>query len=762
MPTIQRKLSRVAVAALATACAAVLRHLLEPLVGFDFPYVLFFASIASAAWFGKFGGGVWATGFSGVVSWYFFVPPELSFNILSVKDAVGLVLFVMVGIAVSACVEFTHRARSRAASEAERRHAEGERTNMLVRANEANLADFLEHANVGVHSVDEHGTILRCNREEMLIMGYAADEYVGRNIAEFHVDPAVVNGMLERLRRREVVRDCRSQVRCKDGTIKHVMINSTARWDGDQFVHSRCFTLDISDRVAVEGAELRRRESDLRFEMIADNLSVMAWTADQTGKPTWYNRRWYEFTGLTRDEINDGGWRGLHHPDHIDRVTASVRESRERGVEWEDTFPLRGSDGEYRWFLSRLVPIRDAHNAIVRWFGTSVDITRRMAMEAELRAADRRKDEFVATLAHELRNPLAPLQHALQVIEWRNGGDADVGRMVGIMQRQVTQMSRLVDDLIELSRMSQGRMTLRRQHLDVVPLIENAVESMRPTADRAGVTINVVRPYQPIVIDADEIRITQMLTNLLANACKFSRPGGTARIETSAGDGRMRIVVSDNGIGISAQRLPHVFELFSQGHELNEYSRGGLGIGLTLVRGIVELHGGEVEARSDGVDRGCTFIVSLPLAVEAGSARTDERTVEPVDAVAGATQRPCRVLIADDNPDGVHTLSTLLRMHGYEVTATLDGRSALRAFQTSAFDVAILDIGMPGLSGYAVCQQLRELPGGRDALVIALTGWGEAKDRERSREVGFDVHLVKPVDRSQLVRVLNERVLARA
>ncbi len=771
---VRRALPRIAVAALTTVCAALLRQLLDPLLGRDFPYILFFASISAAAWFGGLSGGLWAVAFGGFVSVWLFIPPVHTIKMVGVRDSIGLMLFAVVGIIISMCVQFAFRARARAMNEPllrkeeerNRQQAERDRTEALIRTNEANLADFFENASFGFHSVDERGTILRCNLEELTITGYRADEYVGHNIAEFHVEPLVVSGILDCLRRGEFVRDCRSQLRCKDGTVKDVMISSTPRMGDDhRFLHSRCFTLDISDRVLAERAEAQRRESDMRFEMIADNLSVMAWSVDPAGKPTWYNRRWYEFSGMSLDEINTDGWRRMHHPDHLERVIASVRASREHGVEWEDTFPLRGADGEYRWFLSRLVPIRDDQGSIVRWFGTSVDITGRMAMEAELRAADKRKDEFVATLAHELRNPLAPLQHALQVIEWRVGADKDVGRMVAIMQRQVAQMSQLVDDLIELSRMSQGRMTLRKTHVDVAVLVANAVEAVRPLAERAEVNIQVALPEFGTPIDADELRITQVLTNLLGNACKFSRPGGIACIEATMLGDRLRLVVSDNGIGIAADRLPHVFDMFNQGHERSEYSRGGLGIGLTLVQGIVAMHGGTVEAHSDGIDRGCSFVVSLPVGIATIAPHVPTSSPSAHGGVEVRTPgraSAARVLVADDNPDGVETLSTLLRMGGYNVTAMLSGKSALAAFMAAPFDIVILDIGMPELSGYDVCQQLRALPNGRAALVIALTGWGQAKDRQRSQDAGFDAHFVKPVDHEQLIRMLNEHQAMRA
>ncbi len=627
----------------------------------------------------------------------------------------------------------------------ERRRAERARVE-----NERDLSEFFEHVNVGLHWASADGTILRVNREELRMLGYEHDEYVGRNIAEFHVDQDVIRDILARLAVGEIVRDRRAEMRCKDGTVKQVMINCTARREHGRTVRLHSFMLDVSERVAAERAEAELRQSEARFRMIADNIAALAWTTDEQGVPTWYNRRWYDFTGMPSDPFDSGSWEQLQHPAHAERIRTSLAASRASGDEWEDTYPLRGADGTYRWFLSRFVPIRDEDGTILRWFGTNVDVTERVEMEAALRDADRRKDEFVATLAHELRNPLAPLQHALHVLEETDAPRIRVQELVAIMLRQLGQMTRMVDDLIDLSRVSRGKLELRRAPTALDELIRNAVEMVRPMALRERHHLVIALPDEPIHVNVDAVRMTQVFTNLLRNACKFTDAEGHVTITAAREDGAAVITVEDDGIGIPADRLQHVFQMFAQGHRSAEESRGGLGIGLTLVKLLVELHGGSVEAHSEGLDRGSRFTVRLDTVsapVAQAPAHAPERPAERVEL---------RVLVADDNRDSAETLAMLLQLHGCDVTTVYDGEAAVETFATLHPALVILDIGMPKRSGYDVCRAIREQPGGRDTLVVALTGWGQAHDRQRSHAAGFDMHLVKPVDHVTLMQLLRD------
>ena len=506
---------------------------------------------------------------------------------------------------------------------------------------------------------------------------------------------------------------------------------------------------DMTPRKLVQ-QELAAREEELRT--LADNMSQFAWTADANGDIYWYNQRWFDYTGTTLDEMRGWGWRSVHHPDHVERVVDKLRRCFATGEPWEDTFPLRARDGSYRWFLSRAIPIRDADGRVLRWFGTNTDVTAQLSAESALREADRRKDEFLATLAHELRNPLSPIRNAVQVMRLKSIADPDAAWARDIIHRQVAHLGRLVDDLLDVSRISTGRLDLDRRTTDVAPILQAAVESARPLLAERRHRLEVWLPDEPLPVDADDMRLAQVFTNLLNNSAKYTEPGGNVRLSAERRGDDVHVVVRDDGVGIAPDVLPHVFEMFRQADRPLERRAGGLGIGLTLVRQLVELHGGSVTAHSDGLGRGTEVRVRLPLA-SAGSV-PDAEIAEPRD-VAGAR---VRILVADDNRDNVETLALMLELQGHEVATAHDGIEALAAAERVRPQVAFLDLGMPEMNGYEVCRALRALPFGGDVCVVALTGWGQEDDRRRTREAGFDHHLVKPVDFTEIERLLGDCV----
>jgi CheY-like chemotaxis protein len=385
----------------------------------------------------------------------------------------------------------------------------------------------------------------------------------------------------------------------------------------------------------------------------------------------------------------------------------------------------------------------------------SQDMTERRQLEDNLRSlaadlseADRRKNEFLAILAHELRNPLAPISNAARVL--RHGGPADgIKSAAEVLERQVAQMSRLIDDLLDMSRISRGKIELRKQRVELRPIVEQAVESVRPLAESNRQELTVTLPSGVIVLDADPARLAQVIGNLLNNACKFTNHGGQVRLTVAEEDGAAVIRVTDNGIGIAAENLPRLFEMFAQVDTSLERSRDGLGIGLTLVKTLVELHGGTVAVQSAGLGRGTEFIVRLPVAAD--------RLASPLPvAPAAKAPRRRRILIVDDSQDGAESLAMLLRIGGHETHVVHDGAEALVAAERIRPDVILLDIGLPKLNGYEVCSRIRERPWGREVRLVALTGWGQEQDRHRSKAAGFDVHLVKPVDHDVLLKMMAE------
>jgi CheY-like chemotaxis protein len=374
----------------------------------------------------------------------------------------------------------------------------------------------------------------------------------------------------------------------------------------------------------------------------------------------------------------------------------------------------------------------------------------KMAEEA-LREADRRKDEFLATLAHELRNPLAPVRNSLHILRLAGADAAAQKQIVDMMERQVNHMVRLVDDLLEVSRITRGKIDLRKEVVDVAAVVRSAVETAGPVVEGAGHQLAISLPPEPVLLEADPVRLAQVVVNLLNNAAKYTEAGGQIWLTARREAGQVALSVRDTGTGIPAEMLPRVFDMFTQVDRTLGRAQGGLGIGLALVRSLVQMHGGSVEARSDGPGRGSEFTVRLPLA------RSDVRRASENDGVAksSAALAGRRILVVDDNRDAADSLAMLLRFMGAEVLTAYDGPSALEVVRVHRPAVVFLDLGMPGMDGYAVAAQVRREPQYQDVTLIALTGWGQEEDRRRSREAGFDDHLTKPPDIGALEQLLS-------
>jgi PAS domain S-box-containing protein len=503
---------------------------------------------------------------------------------------------------------------------------------------------------------------------------------------------------------------------------------------------------DVSDRVRAETA---LRDSEARFRALADNIPQLAWMADADGSLFWYNDRWFDFTGTTFEEMQEPGWQAVIHPDHLDRITAKAVHHVTSGEPFDDTFPLRSRDGDYRWFLSRAVPIRNECGQIVRWFGTHTDVTPQRDAEDALREADRRKDEFLAMLAHELRNPLAPISTAAALLLEPSVLPEHICGAAGIIARQVRHMEQLVDDLLDVSRVTRGLILLQNETFDVREAAKGAVEQARPLLDALRHTLVMDEGSRPVRIRGDRARVTQVIANLLNNAAKFTRPGGRIEVEVSIAESSAVIVVSDNGQGIPSAFMPRLFELFSQGEPGLDRARGGLGIGLALVHSLVALHGGTVSAASEGIDRGSSFTVRLPLA---------EAPDVPAALPDGIAQKrhALSIVVVDDNVDAAFGLQILLEAYGHHVQVAHDATTALELDPDLAVDVYLLDIGLPDMSGNELARRLRADPRRCGSRLFALTGYGRDVDRAATKEAGFDEHFVKPLDPRLLKRLLED------
>jgi CheY-like chemotaxis protein len=383
------------------------------------------------------------------------------------------------------------------------------------------------------------------------------------------------------------------------------------------------------------------------------------------------------------------------------------------------------------------------------------DITDHKRTESELRRlaadlseTDRRKNEFLATLAHELRNPLAPMSNMIEVVKRANDDGETLKRAHDTIERQLDQLVRLVDDLLDLNRITHDRLELRCSDVELSSVIQQAVEVARPLIDAAGHNLTIDLPREPIYLHADRARLAQVFGNLLNNSSKYTRPNGTISLRAKRNGDEVEVTVRDNGAGIPTDKLNSIFDMFMQVDRTAERSQGGLGIGLTLVKRLAEMHGGSIEARSAGEGQGSEFFVRLPILKKPPtvlSAASDA-------AVESLSQR--RILIVDDNKDSADSLALLLEITGNKTYMAHDGVEAVEAIEKHRPEVVLLDIGLPKLDGHEVCRRVREKPWGKDIVVIALTGWGQEDDRRKSEEAGFNGHLVKPVDYDKLLELL--------
>ncbi|MGQ0618516.1 MAG: chemotaxis protein CheB [Panacagrimonas sp.] len=551
-------------------------------------------------------------------------------------------------------------------------------------------------------------------------------------------------------------------IEVQDFEVEHVFAHigrKTMRLNARRLTHASqrgpLLLLAIEDITEQNVALKALRDSEERFRTLADNMAQLAWMADEKGHTFWFNRRWYDYTGTTLEQMQGWGWKTVHHPEYMDAVIERLQASWVSGETWEDTFPLRGRDGNYRWFLSHAVPIRDAAGQVRRWFGTHTDVTEQRQMANELRQnaadmseADHRKNEFLAMLAHELRNPLAPIRNALEIIRATDGEPGAVQSASTMMQRQIGQMVRLVDDLLDVSRITRGTIELRREPVDLATILTQAVEAVRPLCLSRKQELNLSLPQAPVVLHADPTRLAQIVGNLLNNAGKFTGRGGRIQLGAECEDGEAVIRLRDNGVGISPEQLPRIFEMFMQADTTLERSGGGLGIGLTLVRNLVQLHGGTIEVSSAGIGHGSEFVLRLPV----GNCQPSQPE-QPVAAQPG-TAGPLRILVVDDNRDSAESLAMLLQIRGHETHIVYDGLAAVEAAESFHPDVVLLDIGLPKLNGYEAASRIREQPWGKAMTLVALTGWGQDSARKQSADAGFNAHLVKPVNYGELTRLL--------
>jgi len=531
-------------------------------------------------------------------------------------------------------------------------------------------------------------------------------------------------------------------MRAKDGSIKDVLINSTVLWENGRFVHTRCFTLDVTDRRRAD-----RANALLAAVVESSDDAIVAKTLDST-IVSW-NAGAERLFGYSAQEAVGRPVTLVIPADRLEEETSIIEKLR-RG-ERVDHFETvrRTKDGREIHVSLTISPIHDEAGRVIGASKVARDITERRKIEEERREADRRKDEFLATLAHELRNPLAPIRYAVQILRLSGYEPSQRDAALAMMDRQLEQMVRLIDDLIDVSRISRGKLELRRGPLDVAAAVRLAVESSRPLIDASAQELVVHLPDEPVRLQGDLQRLAQVFANLLNNASKFTPPSGRIVLDVARRGGDAVVSVTDNGVGIPKDKLGTIFDLFTQLDGRLEREQAGLGIGLTLGKRIVELHGGTIEARSEGPGRGSTFVVKLPASQPAAKATEEAGRVTRHPGTTGKS-----VLVVEDHRDGADSLAMLLGVDGNEIHVARDGEDALEAAERLRPDVILLDIGLPKLNGYEVCRRIREQPWGRSISIYAITGWGQEEDRKRADEAGFDGHLVKPVKYDDVMGLL--------
>jgi len=563
---------------------------------------------------------------------------------------------------------------------------------------------------------------------------YATGEpWVGKNVSVvLHTTPAEVP--------QERCLDLVYQaLRAADGSINGV------------FVHG----IDITERKRAEAALAQTAEkATLQARVFDTSLSAMTdcvHTMDRQGRLLYANQALLTLLARPADEVIGKTVFELGLPDalarEIYRHVQQVFDTGERIVGDTPYTSVSGVSGYFEYSLSAVLG-PDGKTEVVT--GSTRDITARKRADAESREADQRKTDFLAMLAHELRNPLAPIQSAVQLLRLTDGRHEAAPAMLAMMERQIGRMARLIDGLLDVSRISRGKVDVRLERVDLVTIVQQAVEAMLPVYQNMKQELTVTLPAQPICLQADPARLGQAIGNVINNASKFTDRGGHVRVSVTRHDGVAVVRVSDNGVGIPGDHLLHIFGMFTQLDTSLERSRGGLGIGLALAKDLIEMHGGTVEAFSGGLGQGSEFVFRVPLPV-------DELAPPAVPAEGPNATAALRILVVDDNVDAANSMTMLLRTNGHAVVSAYDGHQAVEAAAQSTFDVILLDIGLPKLDGYGVARAVRSQSSGADVMLVAITGWGQPDDRRRALEAGFDAHRTKPIDYDDLCQLLETR-----
>jgi PAS domain S-box-containing protein len=732
-------------AVVATCGAALVRAGLGSFLGEHYPLGMFYAAVAIVGWFWGVSPAVLAAVLGYLVGDYFFLTPRAP-PFGTGPTALEPVVYAAICAALIALVYRVYE-RERRLDRALADHAS---TRQALIESDARFKRYLDALPDIVYTWKADGSMEYVNPrwEDYVGAGAVSDEVTAAHV------PA--EDLVElRKRRNEALRhgqSLRAEFRLRDrhGRVRWFMTRCVPIRDSAGSITGWVGTsIDIDDeKRAAQGLEQARQ----RLELVTNTMSIGVAQCNRHMEYVWVNPAYARLIGCASEDIEQ--FEGRRLEDVLGRTMFERLEPSFSRV-------LSGDSAEYegrlesgvdpnRWLHARYTPIWNGDAAPIGWVAVINDLTERRALEEQLRDTSRRKDAFLATLAHELRNPLAPIRYATQLLKPGTPTEmaADARRMI---ERQLAHMARLLDDLLDVSRLTRGTFEIRRDTLDLRAVVRHAIDAARPLAEAVEQDIQVDLPDEPLPVSGDETRLIQVIGNIVNNAIKFSHPGGKIFV-TAALNGAMVVVsVRDTGWGISPEVLPNVFEMFVRG-EPDSQAQSGLGIGLALAKQMIDLHGGRIEALSDGPRRGSEFRVLLPRVAELPAMQDSAADAAKV-SVLGANS--IRVLVVDDNVDAADSLSLFLKVAGYQTRVAYDGRTAVEMAEILKPAVVLLDLGLPYLNGHEVARRLRALPWGRSARLIALTGWGQEDDVLRSRQSGFDEHLTKPVD----PEVLIERIM---
>jgi PAS domain S-box-containing protein len=627
------------------------------------------------------------------------------------------------------------------------------------RAEEAQrrLASIVENSDDAIIGKSLEGIVTSWNAGAERLYGYSASEVLGQPSTFLTPDDRIGerSAILVRLKDKDSATQTLETVRrAKDGRLIDVSMSMAPIRDAaGNIIGTSTIARDISayKRAAekVRRAQEALEKSEKLYRAIGESIDYGVWVCEPDGRNIYASDSFLNLVGLTQAECSEFGWGTVLHPDDVERTMAAWKECIRTEGRWDVEHRFKGRDGQWHPTLARGGPVRNERGQIVAWAGINLDIGRLKEAEERLQEADRNKNDFLAVLSHELRNPLAPLLNALAILNRPDAGRETLAEARDMAERQVHHLARLVDDLLDVSRITHGKIELRKEPMELQAAVARAVETALPAIEGQRHELTVHLPKEPVWLQADLVRIAQVLSNLLNNSAKYTTPGGKISLEVEEAGGEAVVRVRDTGIGIPEAALPRVFEMFAQAAPADSRSPMSLGVGLRLVKSLVELHRGKVEARSAGPGKGSEFVVRLP---------TTAPPAHPVEVAvpAAPVTSPRQVLVVDDNADAAASLAVLLKLEGHETRVAHNGPSALDEVERSRPDVVFLDIGMPGMDGYEVARRLRARHGASALKLIALTGWGQEHDRERAQAAGFDHHLTKPVAPDALQGLLSE------